>query len=122
MGPAVIKVGNLNSVRTFQDARDAIRAYYLVAVSCESGDVTPGQVFNIAGEEVFKLTEVIEVLLSSSSDISVEFDVERDRPIDADYQMFDNSKLKSAINWRPEIKSREMFNDLLEHWRRQIRD
>ncbi|HEG8135426.1 TPA: GDP-mannose 4,6-dehydratase, partial [Campylobacter jejuni] len=27
----VIKVGNLSSVRTFQDARDAIRAYYLLS-------------------------------------------------------------------------------------------
>jgi GDPmannose 4,6-dehydratase len=32
-----LKVGNLASVRTFQDARDAVRAYYLLALESEKG-------------------------------------------------------------------------------------
>ena len=63
----VIKVGNLSSVRTFQDTRDAIRAYYLLAIECEKGNINPGEVFNIAGEEVFKLPEIIDILISLSS-------------------------------------------------------
>ena len=42
------------------------------------------------------------------------------RPIDADYQMFDNTKIKSFIKWKPEIKAHTMFKDLLNHWRKQI--
>jgi GDPmannose 4,6-dehydratase len=42
------------------------------------------------------------------------------RPIDADYQMFDNTKIRSVINWKPEIPVRQMFNDLLNHWRDEI--
>ena len=60
----VIKVGNLSSVRTFQDTRDAIRAYYLLAIECEKGNINPGEVFNIAGEEVFKLPEIIDINFS----------------------------------------------------------
>ncbi|WP_028110647.1 GDP-mannose 4,6-dehydratase [Ferrimonas futtsuensis] len=117
-----IKVGNLASVRTFQDARDAVRAYYLLAEESAKGKVPKGEAFNIAGEEAFKLPEVIDLLLSFSSrtDITVKTDTDRLRPIDADYQMFDNSKIKSFIDWKPEIQTRDMFNDLLNHWRKEI--
>lgn len=118
----VIKVGNLSSVRTFQDCRDAIRAYYLLSLESEKGNIPCGEAFNIAGEEAFKLPEVIDILLSFSTrkDIKVEQDEERMRPIDADYQMFDNTKIKSYINWKPEIPARKMFEDLLNHWRKEI--
>jgi GDPmannose 4,6-dehydratase len=118
----VIKVGNLSSTRTFQDARDAVRAYFLLLEESDKGNIRPGDYFNIAGEEVFKLPEVIDLLLSMSSraDIKVITDEDRLRPIDADYQMFDNAKIKSAINWRPEIPAKQMFNDLLNHWRNEI--
>lgn len=118
----VIKVGNLSSTRTFQDARDAVRAYFMLLEASEQGKVRAGEYFNIAGEEVFQLPEVIDLLLSMSSrkDIVVVTDTDRLRPIDADYQMFDNTKIRSAINWRPEIPARQMFSDLLNHWRDEI--
>lgn len=117
-----IKVGNLSSTRTFQDARDAVRAYFMLLQAAEKGAVPCGDFFNIAGEEVFKLPEVIELLLSMSirKDIRVVTDQDRLRPIDADYQMFDNSKIRQAIDWRPEISARQMFSDLLNHWRSEI--
>jgi len=118
----VIKVGNLASTRTFQDARDAVRAYFLLLEASERGLIKCGDYFNIAGEEVFKLPEVIDLLLSMSTrkDIKVATDEDRLRPIDADYQMFDNTKIKSVIDWRPEISARQMFSDLLNHWRDEI--
>ncbi|CDT93185.1 DmhA [Vibrio coralliirubri] len=117
-----LKLGNLASVRTFQDARDAVRAYYLLALESEKGNVPCGEAFNIAGEEAFKLPEVIEVLLSFSTrdDIEVVTDTDRLRPIDADYQMFDNTKIRKFINWQPEIATSDMFKDLLQHWRDEI--
>lgn len=117
-----LKVGNLASTRTFQDARDAVRAYFLLLEESAKGKIKCGDYFNIAGEEAFQLPEVIEILLSMSSrkDIKVVTDEERFRPIDADYQMFDNTKIRSAINWKPEIPARTMFEDLLNHWRDEI--
>ena len=118
----VIKVGNLQSTRTFQDARDAVRAYYLLIEASANGRIPCGDYFNIAGEEVFQLTEVVEILLSMSfrKDIKVVTDVGRLRPIDADYQMFDNTKIRSAISWKPKISAKAMFKDLLDHWRSEI--
>lgn len=118
----VVRVGNLASTRTFQDVRDAVRAYYLLTLEAEKGTIKRGDYFNIAGEEAFQLPEVIEILLSfsSRSDITVVSDTSRMRPIDADYQMFDNTKIKSVISWRPVIPARQMFLDLLNHWRDEI--
>ena len=117
-----IRLGNLSSVRTFQDARDAVRAYYLLALKSEAGGLSPGEVFNIAGNEAFRLTEIVDILLSMSTleDIEVVTCVDRLRPIDADYQMFDNTKIKNTIDWTPMISVNKMLKDLLDHWRGQI--
>ena len=113
----VVYVGNLSSTRTFQDCRDAVRAYWLLMNS----DIQPGEYFNIAGEEAFRLNEVVDILLGFSDiDIEVQTDELRLRPIDADYQMFDNTKIRSRIDWKPEIPARQMFLDLLNHWRDEI--
>jgi GDP-4-dehydro-6-deoxy-D-mannose reductase len=118
----IIKVGNLSSTRTYQDARDAVKAYYLLSLESFKGNIKCGDFFNIAGEVSYKLPEVIDLLLSMSSrnDIVIQSDSERMRPIDADYQMFDNAKIRSVINWKPEISTKDMFQDLLNHWRKEI--
>jgi GDPmannose 4,6-dehydratase len=113
----VVYVGNLSSTRTFQDCRDAVRAYWLLM----NADIEPGEYFNIAGEEAYVLTEVVDILLGfSKMDIKIVTDVNRFRPIDADYQMFDNTKIRSRIDWKPEIPVRKMLLDLLNHWRDEI--
>jgi GDP-4-dehydro-6-deoxy-D-mannose reductase len=117
-----IKVGNLSSTRTFQDARDAVKAYFMLLEASSFGRIACGEYFNIAGEEAFQLPEIIEILLgfSNRTDIKVITDTDRMRPIDADYQMFDNTKIQSAIDWKPEIPVKKMFLDLLNHWRNEI--
>lgn len=117
-----IRVGNLSSVRTFQDSRDAVRAYALLALKSSEGKIPCGEAFNIAGEEAFALPDVITLLKSFSTckKIDIITDSDRLRPIDADYQMFDNTKIRSFIDWKPEIKVVDMFRDLLEHWRDEI--
>ena len=117
-----IKIGNLNSIRTFQDTRDAIKAYWLLAEAMFEQKITAGDVFNIAGDEKFKLSDVVDIMLSMSSvkNIRVVCDPERLRPIDADYQMFDNSKIKSVIPWEPQISVSSMFEDLINHWRSEV--
>jgi GDPmannose 4,6-dehydratase len=58
--------------------------------------------------------------MSHRKDIKVATDADRLRPIDADYQMFDNSKIRAAIDWKPQIPARKMFSDLLLHWRQEV--
>ena len=117
-----IKVGNLSSTRTFQDARDAVRAYFLLNQKAGLGLVKPGEYVNIAGEVALRLDKVVDLLINMSHvrGINVMTDVDRLRPIDADYQMFDNTKIKSLIEWAPEISVEKMLSDLLDHWRNEI--
>ena len=117
-----IYLGNLDSVRTFQDARDAIRAYWQLALALEKDEFEIGEVFNIAGEEIYELTAIVQMLIEESQvkDIDVVVDSKRLRPIDADYQMFECEKLRQTINWAPEIKVKDMLKDLLNHWRSEI--
>ncbi len=119
-----VQLGSLNSLRTFQDARDAVRAYYLLALKSEANKLQPGEAFNIAGDEAFKLTEVVEIMLSMSKVPNIRVNIANDRlrPIDADYQMFDNSKIKSVIDWEPEIRVIDMFQDLIDFWRAQLEE
>lgn len=118
-----LQLGNLESVRTYQDARDAIKAYWLLAEALREGKFNPGEVFNIAGEEIFHLSEIVKILCDYSKvkNIEVVTDPERLRPLDADYQMFSCEKLKEAIDWKPEISVRQMLSDLLDHWRNEIK-
>ena len=63
---------------------------------------------------------LLNELNKKKRDIEIKTEVDRLRPIDADYQMFDNTKIRSVIDWKPEIPTSKMFRDLLNHWRKQI--
>jgi GDPmannose 4,6-dehydratase len=116
--PPVVKVGNLNSLRTWADVRDAVRAYYLLVT------VNPiaGEYYNIGGTHTCKVGEMLDLLLSFSiaKNIKVETDPERLRPIDADLQVPDTEKFKAHTGWKPEIPFEQTMKDLLDYWRKRI--
>ena len=116
--PPVLKVGNLDSLRTWADVRDAVRAYYLLVT------VNPiaGQSYNIGGTYSCTIRQMLDYLLSLSSrkDIRVEVDPQRLRPIDADLQVPDTSKFHRHTGWEPEISFEKTMTDLLEYWRSRV--
>ena len=115
----VVKTGNLESVRTVADVRDAVRAYYLlVTSSCEAGSV-----FNIGGSYTTTVKEILEKLISLStrSGIVHEIDPERIRPIDADLQIPDTSLFREKTQWEPKIEFEETMRDLLNYWRNKVK-
>jgi GDPmannose 4,6-dehydratase len=117
--PPVVKTGNLNSLRTLADVRDAVRAYYMLVT------VNPiaGEYYNIGGTYTCKVGEILEKLLSFSTvkNIKVETDPERIRPIDADLQVPDTKKFKDHTGWEPEIPFEQTMLDLLDYWRERIK-
>ena len=116
--PPVLKVGNLDSLRTWADVRDAVRAYYLLVT------VNPiaGQSYNIGGTYSCTIRQMLDYLLSLSSrkDIRVEVDPQRLRPIDADLQVPDVSKFHNHTGWEPQISFERTMGDLLNYWRERI--
>jgi GDPmannose 4,6-dehydratase len=118
MIPPVIRTGNLQSMRTWADVRDAVRAYYmLVTVNPISGEY-----YNIGGTYSCLVGEMLDYLISLStvSDIRIETEQSRIRPLDADLQVPDTSKFYMHTGWEPEIPFEKTMQDLLNYWRDQI--
>ncbi len=117
--PPVVKTGNLDSLRTWADVRDAVRAYYMLVTI----DPVPGAYYNIGGEYTCTVGDMLKKLLSFSTveDIKVETDPIRLRPIDADLQVPDCSKFKEHTGWKPQISFDKTMLDLLNYWRDSIK-
>lgn len=118
--PPVVKVGNLQSLRTYADVRDAVRAYHMLLTV----NPIPGEYYNIGGVYTCTVGETLETLLSYShcrNKIRIEVDAERLRPIDADLQIPDFRKFQSHTGWKPEIAFEQTMRDLLEYWRNRVR-
>lgn len=116
--PPVVKTGNLKSLRTWADVRDAVRAYYLLAT------VNPiaGEYYNIGGSYSCTVEDMLNYLISQSfrKDITVEQEQARVRPLDADLQLPDTQKFRNHTGWKPEIDFEKTMDDLLEYWRGRI--
>jgi len=117
--PPVVKVGNLESLRTFADVRDAVRAYYLLVTVRPAG----GAYYNIGGSHSCTVGEMLETLRRLSPagpGIRIETDPGRLRPIDADLQVPDTARFREHTGWAPEIPFETTMADLLEYWRGRI--
>ena len=114
----VIKVGNLESLRTWADVRDAVRAYYMLVTV----DPTPGEYYNIGGEYSCTVGDMLDFLISKSKnkDIKVEVDQDRLRPIDANLQIPNTEKFTKHTGWKPEISFEKTMIDLLNYWRDKV--
>ena len=120
MLPPVIKVGNLRSLRTWSDVRDAVRAYHLLVTH----NPIAGEYYNIGGTYSCTVEEMLNYLISQSTveNIKVETDPGRLRPIDADLQVPDASKFTNHTGWQPTIPFEKTMNDLLDYWRAKVKD
>jgi len=114
----VVRVGNLDSVRTFLDVRDAVKAYWQLVNKCP-----PGEVYNIGGVETMTVGEMLGRLieLASVKGIRVEVDQARLRPSDVTLQIPCIDKFKEATGWKPEIKFDKTLEDTLDYWREHFR-
>jgi GDP-mannose 4,6-dehydratase len=117
--PPVIKVGNLDSLRTIADVRDAVRAYYMLLTI----NPVPGAYYNIGGTYTTTIRDILQNLINSSdrkNEISIEIDPDRLRPIDADLQVPNTEKFSRHTGWKPEIPYEQTILDLLNYWRLRI--
>ena len=117
--PPVVKVGNLQSLRTVADVRDAVRAYYMLVTV----NPTAGAYYNIGGNHSCTVKDILDTLISFSpckADIRVEVDPDRLRPIDADLQVPNIAKFQAHTGWKPEIPYDKTLRDLLDYWRGRV--
>jgi GDP-mannose 4,6-dehydratase len=115
----VVKVGNLQSLRTFADVRDAVRAYHMLVTV----NPVPGAYYNIGGTFTCTVGEMLDKLISLSTkarDIRIETDPDRLRPIDADLQVPNTAKFHAHTGWTPVIPFEKTMQDLLDYWRERV--
>ena len=114
--PPVLKVGLLNTVRTFCDVRDMAQAYLHYMQFGRAGDL-----YNICGEAVLSMQEILDKLQALTK---VKFRVEQDprlvRPTDVGALRPTCQRFRAAFNWKPTTSYDTSLKDLLHWWREQV--
>lgn len=114
----IVWVGNLDSVRTFSDVRDAVKAYWLLVNEC-----SPGEVYNIGGNRTMKIGEMLDLLLDFSpikGKAKIKVDPKLLRLSDVTLQIPDCSKFKAETGWEAEIPLEKTLEDTLNYWRKRV--
>ncbi|WP_419920041.1 GDP-mannose 4,6-dehydratase [Candidatus Poriferisocius sp.] len=115
-GKTRVPVGNLSARRDFTDVRDVVRAYRLLVVHGE-----PGEAFNVCTGRDVAVSEVAEILLSlAEAPMTLEQDDRLFRPVDEPAMRGDNTKLREATGWTPEIGLTETLAETLAETRRRL--
>lgn len=116
----LIRVGNLNSLRTYADVRDAVNAYFMLLTK----NPKPGETYNIGGSFSCSVGEMLNYLISISKlkKIKIIQDKSRLRPIDADLQVPDTKKFQKHTGWKPKISFKKTMKDLLDYWRNRTKN
>lgn len=116
IGDRIVRVGNLESVRTFCDVRDAVRAYWIMVNKC-----SPGEVYNIGGNKTMTIGQALEILLSfTKTKFEIQVDPQLIRPSDVTLQIPCIDKFKNETGWEPEIPLEKTLEDLLNYWRTEL--
>jgi len=109
----VIKVGDLSTKRDFTDVRDMMAAYLLALQKGEAG-----QVYNIGRGISYRISEILDKLLSLSSvKIKVEIDKSLFRPKDEPELRCDNRSFVKKTGWEPKIDIEKTLKDTLDYFR-----
>ena len=107
--------GNLESVRTIVDVRDAMRAYWDALLHCK-----PGEAYNIGGTATMTVGEVLKRLIAmAKKPIPTKLDPALLRPADVTLQIPSVERFVAATGWKPEYSFDESLSHLLEYWRRR---
>lgn len=109
--------GNLDSVRTMIDVRDAMEAYWLALQKC-----APGEAYNIGGTTTVSAGDFLNILKKlAKATIPSRVDPQLLRPSDVTLQIPDVTKFAKATGWKPHYSFEESVEHLLDYWREQVR-
>lgn len=110
--------GNLDSVRTMIDVRDAMEAYWLALQKC-----APGEAYNIGGTTTVSVGDFLNILKKlAKAKIPSRVDPQLLRPSDVTLQIPDVTKFIKATGWKPRHSFEESVQHLLDYWREMIKE
>ncbi len=108
----VLKVGNLNVVRDFIHVRDAVRAYYLLAMRGRKGEI-----YNVSSDRGVRVKDGLKFLARQSRvPFKIEVDPSKFRRNDFPRMVANAAKLRK-LGWKPKASVRQALRELLAEWR-----
>lgn len=108
--------GNLDSVRTMIDVRDAMESYWVALMKCKYGEA-----YNIGGSKTITVGEFLNLLKKlAKHEIVSEVDPKLLRPSDVTLQIPDVSKFQKETKWKPKYSFEESIQHLLDYCRNAV--
>mgnify|MGYP001035982342 CR=1 FL=1 len=108
-----ILVGNLEPERDFVDVRDVVRAYWRLM---QAG--SEGEVYNVGSGRSHSIRQVLQILIREARvDIEPQQDVKRMRQSDIPRQIGNIEKIRSELDWVPQIPPERSLRDMLDYFR-----
>lgn len=105
--------GNLESIRTIIDVRDAMESYWVASEKCQIGEA-----YNIGGEFTATVGDILLVLLDQAEKkIKPVLDKNLLRPVDVTRQIPSTTKFYNATKWKPKYSIFESIDFLLSTYR-----
>lgn len=109
----VVRVGNLSPKRDFSDIRDIMRAFCLLGLRGQAGEV-----YNTCNGQAYSMDDLLGRLLSmSTAKIEVRVDPARVRPVENEVLLGDNRKLIAVTAYKPQYTIDQTLRDVLDYWR-----
>ncbi|HEY5886158.1 MAG TPA: GDP-mannose 4,6-dehydratase [Acidimicrobiales bacterium] len=117
-GSAEVPVGNLSARRDFTDVRDVVRAYRLLA---ERG--RPGEAYNVCSGRDVAVQQIADRLVAlADRPMALVPDPDLLRPVDTPVLRGDPTRLHEATGWEPTISLDQTLADVLDDWRKRVRE
>lgn len=114
----LISHGNLDSLRTWMDVRDAARYYYHLVRKGK-----PGEIYNVAGETRKTIEEMLDFFISLSpakNEIRKVQNPELSRKNDIPFQEVSVKKFQESVDIQPKYSFEQTMGDLLNWWRAEV--
>ncbi|MFT7588987.1 MAG: GDP-4-dehydro-6-deoxy-D-mannose reductase [Limisphaerales bacterium] len=109
----VLEVGNLETKRAITDVRDLVSALVLLS---EKG--TWGEVYNISGENVYQIAEIIPMIEAEiGMKLKTKINPKFLRPTDEPIIFGDSSRLKRDTGWKQEYSLQQTVKDMIAYLR-----
>jgi GDP-4-dehydro-6-deoxy-D-mannose reductase len=115
--PPRLVVGNIDVERDFTDVRDVVRGYTVLVEKARTAEV-----YNVCSGFAVRLADVIEKFAAIlGRTVTLETDPARLRLGEVPSVVGDSTKIRRETGWIPQIPLEKTIQDLLDHWRANIR-